>query len=78
MYQTIFNSDTGNKTGNPPSTCFHVKNSADPSQVADIVTDIFPKDGQIFLSAYPGVVIDGEGKNRVKVQICLEEVYRDA
>ena len=43
-----------------------------------IGTDIFPKDGQIFLSAYPGVVIDDEGKNRVKVQICLEEVCRNA
>lgn len=42
-YQTLFNSDTGNKTGNPTSTSFHVKNSENPSQVVDIVIDVFPK-----------------------------------
>ena len=65
-YQTLFNYDTGNKTGNPTSTCFHVKNSEDPGQITDIVIDIFPKDSQFFLSAHPRVVIDGEGKNRIK------------
>ena len=65
-YQTLFNSDTGNKKGNPTSTSFHVKNSAEPSQVADIVIDIFPKDSQLFLSAHPRVVIDGEGMAKIK------------
>ena len=65
-YQTLFNSDTGNKNGHPTSTSFHVKNSADPSQVADIVIDIFPKDSQIFLSAHPRVVIWGEGIDKIK------------
>ena len=65
-YQTLFNSDTGNKKGNPTSTSFHVKNSADPSQVADIVIDIFPKDSQFFLSAHPRVVIGDEGMDSIK------------
>ena len=65
-YQTLFNSDTGNKKGNPTSTSFHVKNSADPSQVADIVIDIFPKDSQFFLSAHPRIVIDGEEIGKIK------------
>lgn len=65
-YQTLFNSDTGNKNGNPTSTSFHVKNSAAPSQVADIVIDIFPKDSQFFLSAHPRVVIDGEEIGKIK------------
>ena len=65
-YQTLFNSDTGNKKGNPTSTSFHVKNSEDPDQVADIVIDIFPKYSQIFLSAHPRVVIDGEGMDKIK------------
>ena len=65
-YQTLFNSDTGNKNGNPTSTSFHVKNSADPSQVADIVIDIFPKDSQFFLSAHPRVVILSEGMDKIK------------
>ena len=64
-YQTLFNSDTGNKNGNPTSTSFHVKNSADARLVADIVIDIFPKDGQFFLSAHPRVVIAGEGMDRI-------------
>lgn len=65
-YQTLFNSDTGNKNGNPTSTSFHVRNSADPSQVVDIVIDIFPKDSQIFLSAHPRVVILSEGMDKIK------------
>ena len=65
-YQTLFNSDTGNKKGNPTSTSFHVKNSADPIQVADIVIDIFPKDSQFFLSAHPRVVISSEGRDKIK------------
>lgn len=65
-YQTLFNSDTGNKNGNPTSTSFHIKNSADTSQVADIVIDIFPKDSQIFLSAHPRIVIDGEEIGKIK------------
>ena len=65
-YQTLFNSDTGNKNGNPTSTSFHVKNSAAPSQVADIVIDIFPKDSQFFLSAHPRVVIDGKEIGKIK------------
>ena len=66
QYQTLFNSDRGNKTGNPTSTSFHVRDSEDPGQITDIVIDIFPKDSQFFLSAHPRVVIDGEGKNRIK------------
>ena len=65
-YQTLFNSDTGNKNGNPTSTSFHVKNSADPSQVADIVIDIFPKESQFFLSAHPRVVFEGEVADKIK------------
>lgn len=65
-YQTLFNSDTGNKIGNPTSTSFHIKNSEDPGQVADIVIDIFPKECQFFLSAHPRVVIDGEGMDKIK------------
>ena len=65
-YQTLFNSDTGNKNGNPTSTSFHVKNSADTSQVADIVIIIFPKDSQFFLSAHPIVVILSEGMDKIK------------
>lgn len=65
-YQTLFNSDTGNKNGNPTSTSFHVRNSEDPSQVADIVIDIFPRDSQIFLSAHPRIVIDGEEIGKIK------------
>ena len=65
-YQTLFNSETGNKTGNPTSTSFHIKNSADTSQVADIVIDIFPRDSQIFLSAHPREVIYGEERDKIK------------
>ena len=65
-YQTLFNSDTGNKNGNPTSTSFQVKNSKDPGQVADIVIDIFPKNSQFFLSAHPRVVIDCEGIDKIK------------
>ena len=65
-YQTLFNSDTGNKNGYPTSTSFHIKNSADTSQVADIVIDIFPKVCQIFLSAHPRIVIDGKGIGEIK------------
>ena len=65
-YQTLFNSDTGNKIGNPTSTSFHIKNLDAPSQVVDIVTDIFPKDGQIFLSAHPRIVFEGIGMSRIK------------
>lgn len=65
-YQALFNSDIGNKNGNPTSTSFHVKNSAAPSQVADIVIDIFPKDSQFFLSAHPRVVFDGIGMDKIK------------
>ena len=65
-YQTLFNSDTGNKKGNPTSTSFHVKNTADPSQVADIVIDIFPKESQFFLSAHPRVVFEGEVADKIK------------
>ena len=65
-FQTIFNSDTGNKNGNPTSTSFHVKNSAAPRQVADIVIDIFPRDSQIFLSAHPRIVIDSEEIGKIK------------
>ena len=65
-YQTLFNSDTGNKNGNPTSTSFHVKNSADPRQVADIVIDIFPKESQFFLSAHPRVVFEGEVADKIK------------
>ncbi len=66
QYQTLFNSDTGNKKGNPTSTSFHVKNSGDTSQIVNIIIDIFPKDCQIFLSAHPRVVIDGEGMDKIK------------
>ena len=65
-YQILFNSDTGNKNGNPTSTSFHVKNSADPIQVADIVIDIFPKESQFFLSAHPRVVFEGEVADKIK------------
>lgn len=65
QYQTLFNSDIGNKKGNPTSTSFHVRNSADPSQVADMVIDIFPKDSQFFLSAHPRVVIENEGMDKI-------------
>lgn len=65
QYQTLYNSDTGNKTGNPTSTSFHVRNSKDPRQSADIVIDIFPKDSQFFLSSHPKVVMLGEG-NKIK------------
>ena len=65
-YQTLFNSDTGNKKGNPTSTNFHVKNSEDPIQVVDIVIDIFPEYSQFFLSAHPRVIIDGEGMDKIK------------
>ena len=65
-YQTLFNSDTGNKNGNPTSTSFHVRNSEDPSQVVDIVIDIFPRDSQIFLSAHPRIVIDSEEIGKIK------------
>lgn len=66
QYQTLFNSDTGNKNGNPTSTSFHVKNSEDPNRVADIVIDVFPDNRQFFLSAHPRVVIDGEGMDKIK------------
>lgn len=66
QYQTLFNSDTGNKNGNPTSTSFHVKTPVDTSQVVDIVIDIFPRDCQFFLSAHPRVVIDGERVDKIK------------
>ena len=65
-YQTLFNSDTGNKNGNPTSTSFYVNNSEDPEQFADIVIDVFPKNGYFFLSAHPRVVFDGEGMDKIK------------
>lgn len=66
QYQTLYNSDTGNKKGNPTSTSFHIKNSEDPNQVADVIIDVFPKNSQIFLSAHPRVVIDGKGIDKIK------------
>lgn len=66
QYQTLYNSDTGNKKGNPTSTSFHIKNLEDPNQVADVIIDVFPKNSQIFLSAHPRVVIDGEGMSKIK------------
>lgn len=65
-YQTLFNSDTGNKIGNPTSTSFHIKNSEDPGQVAAIVIDVFPNNSQFFLSAHPRVVIDSKGIDKIK------------
>ena len=65
-YQTLFNSDTGNKNGNPTSTSFHVENLDDPGQFADIVIDIFPNNSQFFLSAHPRIIIDGEGMDKIK------------
>lgn len=31
QYQPLYNSNTGNKKGNPTSTSFHIKNSEDPN-----------------------------------------------
>lgn len=64
--KTLYNSNTGNKKGNPTLKSFHIKNSEDPNQVADVIIDVFPKNSQIFFSAHPRGVIDSEGMDKIK------------
>ncbi len=66
QYQTLFNSDTGNKNGNPTSTSFHVKNSEDPNRVADIVIDVYPEDGSFNIEAFPRYVFTDKYLEKVR------------
>ena len=57
-HTTMYNTDCGNKIGNPTSTCFICECENDSEREMSVVIDIYPDDQMFFLSVHPHVIIE--------------------
>lgn len=64
-HTTMYNTDGGNKIGNPTSTCFICECENNAEREMSIVVDIYPMDCMFILSAYPSVIISNENIDRM-------------
>lgn len=64
-HTTMYNTDCGNKIGNPTSTCFICECGNNTDREVSIVIDIYPMDYMFFLSAYPNVIISRENIDKM-------------